>query len=204
MYPQEWINNRGRMEETVRILKLSSPEFKCLNLGCGAGGPAEFPNFINVDKFVEGPGITKGDLAELPFPDDYAAAVYSSHSLEHLPYRKAQKAIKEWSRVLAHGGKVYLAVPNLAFLGQMLSDESMDIVQYNWFLYCAFGYQTDPQIDWKSMETNLPELPGQFHLCGFTKKTLRYFFEREGFVITELYPYEGYGTPSLWLEAIKG
>lgn len=203
----EWTTNKLRMESRVIELKARSVNEKILNLGCGLGGPVEFPNFINIDKYQQSPGIHNCDMSNLAAylkPISVVPnAIYSSHSLEHQPYREAQKSIKVWYEILAPGGQVYLAVPNLGALCELINQPGLSLEQFNWYHYCIFGYQTNPQVNWQSTDLNHPDEPGQYHLCGFTLGTLRLFFEREGFKIQELYAYDGYGTPSIWLEAKK-
>jgi SAM-dependent methyltransferase len=48
-----------------------------------------------------------------PVPDDTVAAIYSSHTLEHLRVDEAERALAECHRVLAHGGVLRIAVPDL-------------------------------------------------------------------------------------------
>jgi predicted SAM-dependent methyltransferase len=53
-----------------------------------------------------------GDLAR--FPDGTFAAVYASHVLEHFDYKdELAQVLKEWRRVLAPGGTLYVSVPDL-------------------------------------------------------------------------------------------
>jgi SAM-dependent methyltransferase len=49
----------------------------------------------------------------LPFPDDSLAAIYSSHTFEHLHVDAAERALGECHRVLMPGGVCRIAVPNL-------------------------------------------------------------------------------------------
>ncbi len=51
-----------------------------------------------------------GDACNLPFRDDSLDYVVSSHVLEHVANPVA--ALKEWVRVLRHGGIIYLLVPD--------------------------------------------------------------------------------------------
>ena len=51
-----------------------------------------------------------------PFPDDGLAAIYSSHTFEHLHVDAAERALAECHRVLAPGGVLRLAVPPLDHL----------------------------------------------------------------------------------------
>lgn len=46
----------------------------------------------------------------------------ASHILEHLPWPVAFKALAEWARVLAPGGRLRLAVPDLRMLAGMVAD----------------------------------------------------------------------------------
>ena len=48
-----------------------------------------------------------------PFPDDGLAAIYSSHTFEHLHVDAAERALAECHRVLMPGGVLRIAVPNL-------------------------------------------------------------------------------------------
>jgi SAM-dependent methyltransferase len=49
----------------------------------------------------------------LPFPDDFAAAIYGSHILEHLYLDEAERLLAECFRVLRPGGILRLVVPDL-------------------------------------------------------------------------------------------
>ncbi len=50
------------------------------------------------------------DGSTLPFPSESQDAVYSSHSLEHIPNHI--KAIQEWHRVVKTGGHIIVVVPH--------------------------------------------------------------------------------------------
>ncbi|MEO8444865.1 MAG: methyltransferase domain-containing protein [Gammaproteobacteria bacterium] len=59
-----------------------------------------------------------GDAANLArFPDGTFVEVYASHVLEHFDYKdKLPLVLREWRRVLAPGGSLYVSVPDLARL----------------------------------------------------------------------------------------
>jgi predicted SAM-dependent methyltransferase len=60
-----------------------------------------------------------GDLAR--FADDTFEGIYASHVLEHFDYRDALLgALREWWRVLAPGGTLYVSVPDLVTLASLL------------------------------------------------------------------------------------
>ena len=69
------------------------------------GGLPIIEGAIGVD--LDFPGY---DGATLPFPSESQDAVYSAHSLEHIP--DFLKAIQEWHRVVKVGGHIIVAVPH--------------------------------------------------------------------------------------------
>lgn len=63
------------------------------------------------------PGIVHADVRRrIPYPDESARYVYSSHMIEHMVRRDALAVVKESLRVLAPGGILRIATPNLAAL----------------------------------------------------------------------------------------
>jgi SAM-dependent methyltransferase len=70
---------------------------------------------IYVDRFASYAGEATladyfGDACDLPFFDASIQYVASSHVLEHVANPLA--ALKEWTRVLQHGGYIYMVVPD--------------------------------------------------------------------------------------------
>ena len=68
-----------------------------------------------VDRFATYAGQTTladyfGDACDLPYYDDSLDFVASSHLLEHVANPLA--ALREWMRVLRHGGYVYMVIPD--------------------------------------------------------------------------------------------
>jgi SAM-dependent methyltransferase len=48
----------------------------------------------------------------LPFPDASFDLIYSSHTLEHVPWYLVEKVFKEWVRILKKGGALEIWVPD--------------------------------------------------------------------------------------------
>ena len=48
----------------------------------------------------------------LPFKDDSFDLIYASHILEHIAWYRAEEVLREWVRVVKHGGKLELWVPD--------------------------------------------------------------------------------------------
>jgi len=63
----------------------------------------------------------RGDAGDLSrFGDGTFEALYASHVLEHFDYKDAlPAALREWHRVLAPGGTLYVSVPDLAVLSSL-------------------------------------------------------------------------------------
>jgi SAM-dependent methyltransferase len=94
---------------------------KVLELGCGMRKTV--PWAVGVDRVPRGtaiPGvaanlISQADIIgdaqnEIPVPPNSFDTILARHILEHLP--DAVKAIRSWGRVLRHGGRLIIAVPN--------------------------------------------------------------------------------------------
>lgn len=58
----------------------------------------------------------------VPTEDNVFAEIVSIHSIEHIEWRKGYKTLREWYRVLAPGGRVYIATPNLRWIMQSYLD----------------------------------------------------------------------------------
>lgn len=82
-----------------------------VNVGCGAVAHASWSNFDVVPQLahVQALDVRRG----LPLVDGVAAAVYSSHVLEHLTDSEARPFLAEMRRVLEPGGVIRLVVPDL-------------------------------------------------------------------------------------------
>ncbi len=69
--------------------------------------------------FARDHGIEFADATErIPLPDASCDALYSSHMLEHLDRLEAERFLHEAHRVLAPGGVIRIAVPDLTKLVQ--------------------------------------------------------------------------------------
>ena len=200
----EWKANTQRMLktlETIKQLPVVEPGVY-LHLGCG---PQILDGFINIDKYQEGEGILQADMAHPPFTSNVATAIYSSHALEHLSFRSARLALKNWAKVLKEGGRLYLAIPDLEEIMRVMLDPAVSLHQkWNWYVYTLFGYQVDPDQYANDPSLDLPNDPVQYHTCGFTKETIRLFLVDSGFVVDDIYNYDGWSTPSMFVEAHKG
>jgi predicted SAM-dependent methyltransferase len=67
-------------------------------------------------QFCQTHEVLWGDCTHIPLPDASVEVLYSSHMLEHLDRDEAARFLSEARRVLAPGGILRLAVPDLALL----------------------------------------------------------------------------------------
>ena len=82
-----------------------------LNIGCGTRFNKDW---INIDKISYSKDVIECDLKKgIPFPDSYFDVVYHSNLLEHFSKAGAFFLLKECFRVLASGGIIRVAVPDL-------------------------------------------------------------------------------------------
>ncbi len=122
---------------------------------------------------VPGPAVDHvGNAADLRrFADGTFAALYSSHVLEHFDYRdELQDGLREWHRVLAPGGTLYLSVPDLAALAQLLLTGRLSIEQRFMVVRIMFGGHVDAH---------------DYHQMGFDLELLGHFLRAAGFVEIE-------------------
>ena len=88
-----------------------------VNLGCGSH---IHPDWVNVDMVARSPGVITHNLRErLPFEDASFGVVYHSHVLEHFKRAHATVFMRECFRVLAPGGVIRVAVPNLEVIARL-------------------------------------------------------------------------------------
>lgn len=200
----EWRDNLvkmlGRLEYIKQLPNLNKND-TYLHVGCGKN---ILDGFVNVDKYYIDSRVLNYDMYKLPNCPNSVSAIYSSHSLEHLPIRHAKMGIENWYSVLKPGGVLYLAIPDLEEIMHILLDPNIsDNDKEYWYMYTLFGYQADCSDLENAYKTDIPVDYGQFHTCGFSKRSISKLLIDKGFAIQDIYNYDGYNTPSIWVEARK-
>jgi SAM-dependent methyltransferase len=95
------------------------PDLLKLHLGCGAHHILGWENHdIDVD-------ITQ----PLPFPTGSASLIFCEHCVEHITHQQAWRFFEECFRVLAPGGTVRIAVPDLAQLALYMTRDYQEAVK---------------------------------------------------------------------------
>lgn len=138
----------------------------------------------------------------IPYDTGTVHAIYSEHELEHSDnHYAAENAVKEWARVLRHGGQLTLKVPDLELCcANFLQSEDRDKLPNEkfspreWYKYTIYGIQR---------EIGTGDAAGQFHRTGFTKSSISKLLTNNGFRIDKITNYDGYGTPSIEVHATQ-
>ncbi|HVS12271.1 MAG TPA: methyltransferase domain-containing protein [Planctomycetota bacterium] len=146
-----------------------------LHLGCGS---ERREGWVNVDA---NPAV-KPDLVScvesLPaFEDGSAAVIEACHLFEHLTYDQALAALKEWHRVLAPGGELFLELPDLdaciRILGKHRDERGIDLGMIG-----LYGWPPD------IAEEGVP----QIHKWAWSKRALAAELRKAGFGAVEFGP----------------
>jgi predicted SAM-dependent methyltransferase len=156
--------------ENLTASKLTTPAFRKLNLGCGFDLRE---GYVNVDfQDFHKPDVVADvrDMAMLP--SGWFEEIIARDVLEHLPRLDTPKALAEWNRLLCVGGLIYLRMPNIIGVAELLvSPERADIENQKLLVQCLFGTQA---------------YTGDWHLTGFTEPLVRHYLSEAGFDILTL------------------
>lgn len=113
----------GKFRHLIAPHCVSEHGYPVPTLELASGGAVSVPWAISMDlprdeyarynsnQNPRGPIHVRGSVTKLPFDNDCFAAVIASHILEDYPQSEWPNVINEWIRVVAHGGKLILAVP---------------------------------------------------------------------------------------------
>lgn len=110
-----WIN----LDRSPAMRVSRQPVLRWLATRTGAVDAAQLP--------VWSPAVRSCDLRRpLPFDDASVDAVYSSHLLEHLYLREAERLLAECRRVLRAGAVLRLALPDFTDIASRVVDDPDD------------------------------------------------------------------------------
>ena len=116
---------------------------------------------------------------KFPFPAGSFRYVYSEHVFEHVPFAEGQEMLKETYRVLAPGGRVRLATPDLnKFLALFREEKTPEMKQYIQDKLKWHNWPSTP--DTECYILNL-QLRAWGHEFVYTPKMLKAVLEQVGF-----------------------
>jgi predicted SAM-dependent methyltransferase len=185
-YLQYLDNDRSKRQQVLNAFQ-ESQEFKLLNfdyskypqrlnLGCGFDIK---PGYLNVDLHESHKPDLVADIRHLNIlPSGFYEEIIAQDCLEHLPRCETELALKEWSRLLKHGGILKLRVPSVIDLLELFKAEHYQTVEgQQKLLQCLFGTQA---------------YDGDWHFTSFTQKLLTYYLETASFAKIEFKLIDGW------------
>lgn len=141
-----------------------------VHLGCG---PVIKPGYINIDAYVDLPGVLKGDILNLPFADESVDEVLSEHVFEHIGFADEERLWRESYRVLKPGATMVVETPDMEWLCRTFL-EAKDTFPAFYRAGAAdhyFGNGRAIDQRWGMITTHFfgnQSGPGQFHRNGYT------------------------------------
>lgn len=126
-----------------------------------------------------GPDIvgTMTDMSAVP--DDFADAIYTSHTIEHLYWHDVPVALAEFHRTLKADGFVVITCPDVQAAAQMIAEDRMFETAY----LSPAGVITPFDILYSYRPFVMANPEWMSHHCGFTLTTLMAVLRDSGFVV---------------------
>lgn len=120
----------------------AEPEMAAVRL-C-LGGSAERDGWTLVDLEGDHSAEIRARLGDLSlFEDDSCTEVYCAHQLQRVPTAEVLKVLQELHRILQPGGRLYLSVPDLDVLAELLLHPELSKGRKFQAMRHAFGMQAD-------------------------------------------------------------
>ena len=136
---------------------------KKLHLGCGRKKREGWIN-IDADKGVK-PDVVANVKSLKMFENNSVDVIECCHLLEHLTYKDAFMALKEWHRILKKGGTLLIELPNLQRCVEMIYNKEPGEA----FKYALIGIYGGGYLPDKSR----PDSIHQLHKSGWTLDYLK-------------------------------
>lgn len=195
---EQLIENRNTLIRMQKEIYQSCAKSKgtYLHLGCN---DKILEGFINIDKYSDAEGVCKDDIKSLDTIENSTVdLIICDHVLEHISWRHTVPALFRWHSVLKEGGHMHLTMPDLGMQCYAFTQAGSDWDR-NWLRATLFGYQA--RMDTTMEDTNYD--PGQAHMSGYSMGEMLTLLTKLSFRPISYFQYEGYGTPSFYVHAIK-
>jgi hypothetical protein len=168
-------------------------------------GHVYLKGYVNVDPFTEESDL-KEDMRHLPFLPGSVSEIISHHALEHLPMRDVWPTLNHWYDLLEPGGTVEIGLPDIELCFQSFLEAS-EQERWNRYIWTIYGAQTESDAfltenEW-SPRDKFEFMSSQVHRGGFSIGYFVRMMEDIGFRILEAFNYDAYGSPSLFVYAVK-
>lgn len=142
-------------------------------------GPSHKPKWLNTDIEPTREQVYLDATERFPLPDNSMHYIYSEHVIEHITYQQGLGMLKESYRVLAPGGKVRVATPNLLkFIGLFQETKTPEMQTYTLEKMRWHHWPVTPDPECYILNQQLRQWGHQF---VYTPKLLRASLEAAGF-----------------------
>lgn len=154
---------------------MKEQQHRKLNVGCGFDYRQ---GYVNVDLHERHqPDVVANVLDLATFATGYYEELVAQDVLEHVTRDDVRRALFEWNRVLAVGGRMFIRTTELGGLVRALeSPENQGLHAQERLVQNLFGTQA---------------YTGDFHLSGFTEPLFRHYLWEAGFEIASLELHQG-------------
>ena len=126
-----WIN----VDASLNALVASWPRF-AHQLLYRLSGSNRYYSLDQYCELLENNIFVHHDLSHsIPLRDQTADFIFSSHFLEHLFRRDAERLLKDCLRALKHGGTIRICVPDLAYAFSLYASGEKEKMLENYFLW---------------------------------------------------------------------
>lgn len=173
-----------------------------INIGCGVSGS---PGWFNVDnsptilvsripllrRLLKVPSwprdVRRLDVRKgLPFADSSVRYIYSSHAFEHFTYEESLGIAKDCFRVLAPGGILRVAVPDLGLIVREYCVDSEPLASHRFLSRLSLSHSLQDIVH-----------PGSNHSQMFDGRSLVHLLNAAGFAKPEVSSYRMSGIPEI-------
>ena len=91
-----------------------------VNVGCGKRNWSS-EGWISVDG-ADFPHVTNNDVSLKWMDNDSVDIIVASHLIAYFDHNDAVSILKEWLRVLKHGGVLHISTPNMYVISKLIAD----------------------------------------------------------------------------------
>ena len=187
-----------REETLFQEAKLDGKNKVFLNLECGN---KILTGFKNIDKDFLDSKIYNCEIFEIPVEAESVDVIYCAHTYEAFSEDKGLQALSEWSRVLKVNGRCFLEIPDIEEIAFRILDSTVPEKEKNLYYNILFG--TSSQELFFNKKTQKAIDPTKLFKFGFSKEKLRDVLTKLDFSIQEMFTFDGWGIPSIWVRFNK-
>ena len=162
--------NEELLEAVFAALDIDVADRAVLDVGCGRGHVGGFVErrggrYVGMDLLVSRRGFTMvlADGADLPFRDGAFDAVFCVDAFEHFP--DPVQAAREFRRVLAPGGFVFLSAPNYSNVAGFVKKAAETFGRYEKNTWAPFRHWQPQELEHALTGRKVRRI---FHGAGFT------------------------------------